>query len=55
MSDALNETLTTALELARTAFQFYMISDVCIKDLSYDELRVPLNTLVSLLQNATAS
>jgi hypothetical protein len=49
----MNATLLTALALANRALQFYLISDVCVKDLTYDEMYVPLRQLVRLLQNAT--
>jgi hypothetical protein len=42
-----------AFVLANRAFQFYLVSDVCIKDLTYDEMYVSLKELVKLLGNAT--
>jgi len=42
-----------ALNLANSALQFYLISDICVKDLSYKELYSNLKQLVCLLQNAT--
>ena len=48
----MNATVENALVLAHRAFQFYLVSDVCIKDLAYDELYVPLKQLVCLLQEA---
>lgn len=45
--------LSEALDLANRAFQFYLVSDVCIKDVAYDELHVPLKALVCLLQRAS--
>ena len=49
----LNATLQHALNLANQAFQFYLISDICIKDLAYDDIYTPLKDLVCLLQHAT--
>jgi hypothetical protein len=47
----LNATLVEyAFELANRAYQFYLVSDVCIKDLTYDELHSPLKELVELLR-----
>ena len=50
--------LTEAITLANRALQFYLLSDVCIKDLTYDEMYLPLKQLVCLLQqqsNATGN
>ena len=44
--------LTEALTLANRALQFY-VSDVCIKDLTYDEMYLPLKQLVCLLQQTS--
>lgn len=49
----MNSTVMDALDLANRAFQFYLVSDVCIKDLTYDEMYVPLKQLVCLLQQAS--
>ena len=49
----MNSTLISALELANRAFQFYLVSDICIKDLAHDELYTPLKELVYLLQSVT--
>ena len=50
--------LTEAITLTNRALQFYRLSDVCIKDLTYDEMYLPLKQLVCLLQqqsNATGN
>ena len=44
--------VTEALALANRALQFYLVSDVCVKDLTYDEIYIPLKQLVCLLQHA---
>ena len=49
----MNSTMMDALALANRAFQFYLASDVCIKDLTYDEMYLPLKQLVCLLQQAS--
>tara|TARA_B100001059_G_C17643856_1_gene480809 strand:+ start:323 stop:502 length:180 start_codon:yes stop_codon:yes gene_type:complete len=49
----MNSTLEYALELANRAFQFYLVSDVCVKDLAYEDMYVPLRELVCLLQHAS--
>lgn len=41
---------TTLFTLANRALQFYLVSDVCIKDLTYEEMYLPLKELVCLLQ-----
>ena len=48
-----NATLNYALGLASQALYFYLQSDVCIKDLAYDEMYTPLKELVRFLQHAT--
>lgn len=40
-------------KLISTAFQFYLISDVCIKDLAYDDMYTPLKEAVSVLSHFT--
>jgi len=50
----MNATLVSALALASRALHFYLVSDVCIKDLTYEEMHIPLRELVCLLQNATS-
>ena len=47
------DSVKEALALANRAFQFYIVSDVCIKDLTYDEMYLPLKQLVCLLQHAS--
>jgi len=48
----MNFSVHYALELANRAFQFYIVSDVCLKDLAYDDMHVPLRELVCMLQRA---
>lgn len=48
-----NQTLHMAFQLANAAFQYYIQSDVCVKDLSYNEMYVNLKQLVNLLGNVT--
>lgn len=43
--------LDTAIQLANAAFQYYIKSDVCIKDLAYDDLYLNLKQLVQILGN----
>lgn len=49
----MNVTILEALSRANSVFQFLMVSDVCIKDLAFDEVHVPLKRLVCLLHNAS--
>ena len=39
--------------LISTAFQFYLISDVCIKDLTYSDMYIPLKEAMSVLSQLT--
>lgn len=48
----MNSTVVEALALANRALQFYLVSDVCIKDLTYDEMYLPLKELVCVLEHA---
>ena len=45
----------TARGLAASALHAYAQSDVCIKDLAYEDVYAPLVELVALLGNATAA
>ena len=49
----MNHTVIQYLALANRAFQFYLGSDACIKDLAYDDMYLPLHQLVCLLQQAS--
>lgn len=42
-----------ALTLANRVFQYYVESDVCLKDAVHEEMYVPLKQLVCLLQQAS--
>ena len=48
----INDAVLNVLDLLNKAFQFYIKSDICIKDLSYDDLYTPLKESICLLQEA---
>lgn len=52
-SHARTTAVSAALLLAQRALQFYLLSDVCVKDLAYEEMYVPLKELVRLLEHTT--
>ena len=49
----MNTSIEHVLFLANQALQYYIKSDICMKDIAYDEFYAPLRDCVCILQQMT--